>query len=131
MFLNFRGGPDRNIASKYYLSSEEYAFSNFPLFTHGRGYGISRAAIHDLYISALKQEYFKLEDVFIAGIVAQLMHIERIHAYEHYNRRMNVSIEFDTKNKICNLRKTYTIHGITPSKQYDLWMKFKNTNIKC
>lgn len=109
---------------------ENYFHSSYPDFVHGPGYGISRDAIHDLYTSALKQQYLKLEDVFF-GLVAELLQIERIDAIEHYNLALDSDVSFKTKCDICNLRKTFTVHGIKPKKIYDLWAKFNDENIQC
>lgn len=113
------------------MSTDEYALSNLPVFTAGGGYVISRLAIHDLYAKALKLPYLKLEDVFITGVVAQLMNVKRIHGFDHYNLALNENIAFDTPSSICKLRKIISIHGIKPKKQLELWKKLKDVSNKC
>ena len=97
--------------------------SVFPPFTTGPAYLISGSAIHDLYTKALEQTFFKLEDVFITGIVAQLVNVKRIHVSEFLNER----IAFNP----CDLRKAISIHMVEANEQFDLWKKIMDTNTKC
>ncbi|XP_055322562.1 beta-1,3-galactosyltransferase 5-like [Sitodiplosis mosellana] len=116
---------------KNVLSRKEYSPSRFPSFVVGGAYLISRSAIHDLYMKALTLPYLKLEDVFITGIVAQLMNVKRIFGFEKFNLALNQSIAFDTPFDVCSLRQMISIHGVHPNKMYDLWKKQLDTNIKC
>lgn len=115
--------PIRNKRSKYYVSPEQYFAPVFPQFTTGPAYLISGSAVHDLYKKSLAQTYLKLEDVFMTGIVAQLVNAKRVHINEFLNRR----IAFNP----CNLRKAISIHMVKANEQFDLWKKLMDTNTKC
>lgn len=68
----YRSIPFRNQFSKYYASNEEYFPSVYPDYLMGT-YLISGSAIHDLYKKALEQIFFKIEDIFVTGMVAPLV----------------------------------------------------------
>lgn len=131
-FINSRAPIRRKLkGQKNAVSPDEYSLSKYPSFTAGGSYLISRAAIHDLYVKALTLPYLKLEDVFVTGIVAQLMNVKRVHAFEKYNIALNQSIAFDTPFEMCNFHKMISVHGVRPDKQYDLWKKQMDTTIRC
>ncbi|KAJ8983528.1 hypothetical protein NQ317_012019 [Molorchus minor] len=79
--------PIRNKKSKYYISPQQYKPSTFPDFTTGPAYLLPAQISKDLYVAALNHTYFKLEDVFVTGIVANGLKIKRIHAPEFLNKK--------------------------------------------
>ncbi|XP_055297470.1 beta-1,3-galactosyltransferase 5-like [Sitodiplosis mosellana] len=115
--------PFRDKESKYYVSEQEYFPSSYPDFIASM-YLISGSTIHDLYTTALKQIFFKLEDVFMTGIVAELVNIERINVD---NFREDGTSRLD----MCNLREKFVIHDIKINEQFDLWEKLMNTSANC
>uniref|UniRef100_A0A1A9W437 Galectin domain-containing protein n=1 Tax=Glossina brevipalpis TaxID=37001 RepID=A0A1A9W437_9MUSC len=115
--------PIRNKKSKYYVSPGQFGAAVFPPFTTGPAYVMTRDVIHDVYEQALRQVYFKLEDVFTTGIVAQQLGIKRVHINDFLNRR----IPFNS----CNIRKAISVHMIKPNEQFDLWRKLLDQTIKC
>ncbi|KAL9928932.1 uncharacterized protein ACN427_008593 isoform 2-T3 [Glossina fuscipes fuscipes] len=115
--------PIRNKKSKYYVSPGQFGAAVFPPFTTGPAYVMTRDIVHDVYVQALRQVYFKLEDVFTTGIVAQQLGIKRVHINDFLNRR----IPFNS----CNIRKAISVHMIKPNEQFDLWRKLLDQTIKC
>lgn len=115
--------PIRNKKSKYYVSLQQYFLPKFPIFTTGPAYLLTKDAIPVLYNNALNQNYLKLEDVYVTGIVAQKSNVKRIHVNEFLNRR----IAFNQ----CNIKKTISLHMIKSNEQFDLWKKSQDTNTKC
>lgn len=124
IFLLFRFRPVRNKYSEYYVSPEEYSPPRYPAFTLGSVYMVTRAAVHDLYTKATELAFFKLEDVFMTGIVAELLNVTRIDVDEFANF---VYKEYKT----CEIRKYITTFHVTRVKQFAHWKKLMGTNVKC
>ncbi|KAH8271109.1 hypothetical protein KR018_011896 [Drosophila ironensis] len=59
--------------------------------------------------------YLHLEDVYITGMVAEILDIERVNVNEIYNFPYN----FNT----CNLRTWISYHMVKPHMQFKLWQK--------
>ncbi|KAJ8918739.1 hypothetical protein NQ315_015059 [Exocentrus adspersus] len=114
--------PIRNKKSKYYISPQQYKPSVFPDFTTGPAYLLPAQISKELYVSALNHTYFKLEDVFVTGIVANGLKIKRIHASEFLNKRISFTP--------CNIQKEISIHMVKSAEQYDLWKKLHDV-AKC
>ncbi|KAF5305316.1 hypothetical protein FQR65_LT07742 [Abscondita terminalis] len=115
--------PDRNKKSKYYISPLLYKQSIYPDFTTGPAYLIPGGVIEELYAASLNYTYFKLEDVFLTGIVSNDLNIKRINAPEFLNMR----IRFDP----CAILKGISIHNVKAVEQLDLWKKLLEGPTKC
>lgn len=115
--------PIRNPRSKYYVSRQQYKPAVFPDFTTGPAYLVSRSVVGDLYNAALGRTYFKLEDVFMTGIVAHYINVKRIHVNEFLNKRVSFHP--------CNVQKGISIHMVRVSEQFDLWKKLLDGRTKC
>ncbi|KAK9890401.1 hypothetical protein WA026_010492 [Henosepilachna vigintioctopunctata] len=115
--------PIRNKKSKYYISPQQYKPAIFPDFTTGPAYLLPAKLAKELYVAALNHTYFKLEDVFITGIVANNLKIRRVLASEFLNKRVKLTL--------CNVQKAISIHMIKGIEQYDLWKKLHDTTAKC
>lgn len=115
--------PIRNARSKYYVSRQQYKPAVFPDFTTGPAYLIASSAVRDLYRAALDRTYFKLEDVFVTGIVAHTINVKRVHVNEFLNKRVSFHP--------CNVQKGVSIHMVRVSEQYDLWKKLLDGRSKC
>ncbi|CAH0562037.1 unnamed protein product [Brassicogethes aeneus] len=114
--------PIRNKKSKYYISPQQYKPSVFPDFTTGPAYLLPAQISKELYTAALNHTYFKLEDVFVTGIVANGLKIKRVHASEFLNKK----VSFTT----CNLQKAISFHMVKANEQYDLWKRLHDVT-KC
>lgn len=115
--------PIRNARSKYYVSRQQYKPAVFPDFTTGPAYLVSRSVIGELYHAALSRTYFKLEDVFMTGIVAHYINVRRVHVNEFLNKRVSFHP--------CNVQKGISIHMVHASEQFDLWKKLLDGRTKC
>ncbi|CAH1153823.1 unnamed protein product [Phaedon cochleariae] len=114
--------PIRSKKSKYYISPQQYKPAVFPDFTTGPAYLFPAKISRDLYVAALNYTYFKLEDVFVTGIVANGLNIKRVHAPEFLNKRVSFTP--------CNIQKEISIHMVKSAEQYDLWKKLHDV-AKC
>ncbi|KAG5890977.1 hypothetical protein JTB14_037963 [Gonioctena quinquepunctata] len=114
--------PIRNKKSKYYISLQQYKPPVFPDFTTGPAYLFPAQISKELYVASLNYTYFKLEDVFVTGIVANGLKIKRVHAPEFLNKRISFTP--------CNIQKEISIHMVKSVEQYDLWKKLHDV-AKC
>ncbi|KAF2882306.1 hypothetical protein ILUMI_23871 [Ignelater luminosus] len=115
--------PIRNKKSKYYISPQQYKPAVFPDFTTGPAYLFPARLSKDLYSAALNHTYFKLEDVFLTGIVANDLKIKRIHAPEFLNKRVSLTP--------CSVQRGISIHMVKGDEQFDLWKKLLDGHAKC
>ena len=115
--------PIRNKKSKYYISPWQYKPAIFPDFVTGPAYLLPARISKELYLAALNHTYFKLEDVFVTGIVADSLKIKRIHAPEFLNKRVPLTP--------CNVQRTISIHMVKGVEQYDVWKKLQDSATKC
>lgn len=115
--------PIRNKKSKYYISPQQYKPTVFPDFTTGPAYLLPARLSKDLYSAALNHTYFKLEDVFVTGIVANSLKIKRVHVAEFLNKRVSLTP--------CSVQHGISIHMVKGAEQYDLWKKLLDGLTKC
>ncbi|XP_063995601.1 beta-1,3-galactosyltransferase 5-like [Diachasmimorpha longicaudata] len=115
--------PIRDKNSKWYVSWEEYKPTVYPDYVIGAAYLLSNDIIHELYETALHQSLLNMEDVFITGVVAGQLGIERVHADEFWNQ----AIEYTT----CNIQQYISIHAVSPVDQFNLWQKLFDDTSKC
>ncbi|XP_017785507.1 PREDICTED: beta-1,3-galactosyltransferase 5-like isoform X2 [Nicrophorus vespilloides] len=115
--------PIRNKKSKYYISPQQYKPAVFPDFTTGPAYLLPARLAKELYTAALNHTYFKLEDVFVTGIVANSLKIKRVHAPEFLNKRVSLTP--------CAVQRGISIHMVKGAEQYDLWKKLLDGLAKC
>lgn len=115
--------PIRNKKSKYYISPQQYKPAVFPDFTTGPAYLFPAKIAKELYTAALNHTYFKLEDVFVTGIVANGLKIKRVHVPEFLNKRVSLTP--------CSVQKGISIHMVKGAEQYDLWKKQHDLQAKC
>lgn len=115
--------PVRNKRSKYYVSYAQYSSRYFPYFTTGPAYLLTGDIVAELYAQALATAFLKLEDVFMTGIVADVLGIDRINVKAIANVNTNPSV--------CRIRSRITVHMVEPNDQFDLWKKLFDTAIRC
>lgn len=108
--------------SQWYVSEKEYAPSVFPPFALGSIYLITRAAARDLYKKAMEIAFFKLEDVFMTGIVAELANVTRISAHDF--------LSLGIKN-VCELKTQISKTYVSYTQQYDYWDALMGSHLKC
>ena len=101
--------PVRNPKSKYFITEAQYAEENYPDFATGPSYLVSKAAVEPLVETALGQLYIHLEDVFLTGVVAEKLGVERRNNDQFKNNAVRVPARFMG----CTLLHTITIHKVT------------------
>lgn len=87
-------------------------------------YLITRAAVHDLYMKSMELTYFKLEDVYITGIVAELMQVKRTNVNEFAGFVVRDS-------SACEIRRKISMAPVSNTTQLDFWKKLMDTNGTC
>ncbi|XP_063972016.1 beta-1,3-galactosyltransferase 5 isoform X2 [Diachasmimorpha longicaudata] len=115
--------PFRDPKSKYFVSRNEYKNRLYPNFMSGPAYLLSSDVINKLYKTALNENFFKLEDVFITGMVASKLQINLRHAFEF----LNVNVAYSP----CNVQRVISIHEVKPGDQARLWKMLSDTNTNC
>ena len=101
--------PVRNPKSKYFITEAQYAEEKYPDFATGPSYLVSKAAVEPLVETALGQLYIHLEDVFLTGVVAEKLRVERRNNEQFKNNAVRVPARFMG----CTLLHTITIHKVT------------------
>ena len=101
--------PVRNPKSKYFITEAQYAEENYPDFATGPSYLVSKAAVEPLVETALGELYIHLEDVFLTGVVAEKLGVERRNNDQFKNNAVRVPARFMG----CTLLHTITIHKVT------------------
>lgn len=114
--------PLRNKKSKYYTSIQQYKPEVFPTFTTGPAYVFPARISYKLFEAALSKIYFKLEDVFTTGLVAESLGINRRLVLGFLNKRINFTP--------CNLKRHISLHPLRKKEQSKLW-KMVNEEGKC
>lgn len=109
--------PLRNKKSKYFTSTQQYKPPVFPHFTTGPAYVFPARISHNLFETALNKIYFKLEDVFTTGLVAESLGIPRNLHLGFLNKRINFTP--------CNLKKHISLHPLKKNEQIKLWEMMK------
>ncbi|XP_015111303.1 beta-1,3-galactosyltransferase 1 [Diachasma alloeum] len=115
--------PIRNETHKWYAPPEQFKLSVYPDYVTGQAYLMSRDIIHKLYSTALSQTFFRIEDIFITGIVAGKLGIKRVKASEFLSYR----IPYEP----CRIRAVISIHKVNYTEQYDVWTKLMDEKSKC
>lgn len=108
--------PVRNPQSKYYISESQYNATLYPDFATGPSYLVSRSAMDSISEAALDSPYIHLEDVFLTGVVAQGVGVERRHSGEFRNNANRIPAQFMG----CTLMATITIHKVRPEEQEEM-----------
>ena len=105
--------PVRNPESKYLLTTAEYPGDIFPDFATGPSYLVSRQAVEDIIPAALEHQYIHLEDVFLTGVVAEILGIQRINIQEFRNNPKKIPMNMVG----CMLKNIITLHKVEPADQ--------------
>lgn len=118
--------PHRDSNSKWYVPSSAYAGQVYPNFATGPAYLIHRDAIPNLarVIRSNTTKVIKLEDVFLAGIVAEKAGVRRL----NYSLFKNAYFEV---NK-CNFMRFITSHQHSPKEIIRLWqLVYSDKKVDC
>lgn len=85
-----RWKPIRNVTSKYFISQEQYKPPLYPDFNTGPAYVLTNDIIEPLYRASLGGTFFKLEDVYVTGMMAAPLKIQHFDYPQFYNRRLKL-----------------------------------------
>uniref|UniRef100_L7LXR2 Hexosyltransferase n=1 Tax=Rhipicephalus pulchellus TaxID=72859 RepID=L7LXR2_RHIPC len=115
-YLYTNGKPNRNVASKWYVSREKYAPDTYPDFLSGTGYLISGDAISALDDVIYDECFFPLEDIYLTAIVAERAQVSRL-------RLDGFSNEHNWYYQPCSNPRVVTSHGWSPKALRDEWRR--------
>ncbi|XP_053611521.1 beta-1,3-galactosyltransferase 5-like [Plodia interpunctella] len=115
--LSKRNLPDRYNKTKYFVTYKEYPEKLYPRFLTGPAYLLSTDVTRDLFTTAANEPYFKIEDVFITGILAEKLKIKRIHINEFHNSKL--------RGEVCRLLDQISVHGFTSTELLKTWNKLQ------
>ena len=106
------------------MTKDEYPGKRYPDFATGPSYLVSNQAVMDIVPAAMEQKYIHLEDVFLTGVVANKLGIERknIKEFKNYNYK-----KVWKRLMGCTLMHTITIHKVDPEEQAELHQKTSRT----
>ena len=98
------------------MTKAEYPGDKYPDFATGPSYLVSMQALLDILPLAMEQQYIHLEDVFLTGVVAESLGIQRLNIKEFKNipRRIPISLIG------CKLTNIVTLHKVDPEDQIKL-----------
>lgn len=114
----------KSIYGKVSESSVQVRSKSNPEFIAGPVYMMTSDCVQLIYEAALDSKYFKLEDVFITGIIANLVGIKRINMEEFKDSVPN-SISR------CDLRNIISVHGVSADQHYDLLFALNDESVNC
>jgi len=120
--------PFRDINSPYYVSKTQFKENKYPNFHTGPAYVLTSDIVEQLYQAALNQTFFKLEDIFITGMVANnLSIIEHLHYPQFFNSRPKINEIHNT----CAMAKLAAVHMLRKEEIFDLWKRLSDGLSNC
>ena len=118
-----RWKPIRNTTSKYFISESQFGPAQYPDFNTGPAYVLTSDILGQLYRASLDDVFFKLEDVYVTGMMATKLRIQHIDYPQFYNRRLKL----DT----CAVHKLASVHMVKTFEMYDLWKRLNDGLTRC
>lgn len=115
--------PIRNVTSKYYISPTQFKPAMYPDFNTGPAYILTNDIVEPLYQAALNETFFKLEDVYVTGMVAGPLKIQHVNYPQFFNRRLKL----DT----CAVAKLASVHMVKTHEMFDLWKRLSDGLTRC
>lgn len=114
----------RDPKKRFYISREQYE-SNIPFDAIlGPSYLMPIHIVKALYEKAFEYKYIPVEDIFITGIVAEKLKIDRV------SERLFDQNYFNKKT-VCSAQNEISIHNVSHLVKYDLWVDAHYTAQKC
>ncbi|KAH7971142.1 hypothetical protein HPB49_019499 [Dermacentor silvarum] len=111
----YRGAsPNRNVASKWYVSRKEYAPDTYPAFLSGTGYLISGDSIATLEELISDECFFPLEDIYLTAIVAERAQVSRL-GFDGFSN------EHKWFHQPCSTPRVVTSHDWSPAALRNQW----------
>lgn len=103
----------RNKKSYYYLPKSEYKPATLPRFVFGGTYLMPARLAKDIYNNSLRRRLMRLADLFVTGVMAEHLKIERLN-----NRQFHFSPKDITS---CTIQSSISIRQVTEEKQFVFW----------
>nr|XP_018896737.1 PREDICTED: beta-1,3-galactosyltransferase 5-like [Bemisia tabaci] len=116
-------GALRDFKSKYYVSPEQFAPSHYPDFVTGPAYLFTSDIVRESYVEALRAKFMPLEDVFMTGLVAQVIKVTHVHCPEFYN--------WDKKVGACEMKHYISVGASGTQGMFDLYKKLLDSPFTC
>lgn len=115
--------PIRNTTSKYYISPAQFKPTLYPDFNTGPAYVLTNDVIEPLYRESLEGVFFKLEDVYVTGMMASKLKIGHFDYPQFFNRPL--------KQETCAVKKLASVHMVKPHEMFSLWTRLSDGLTKC
>ncbi|XP_049267955.1 beta-1,3-galactosyltransferase 4-like [Rhipicephalus sanguineus] len=114
---------ERALGHKNYLPQSVFATDDLPLYGSGTAYVMSYDAVRPLFTEALLTPFLYVEDIFITGLVAQKVGIDKVHSECFVCCRV--------VHHACEYRTLVTAHLSKPERMRDVWSFVRNSSAVC
>ncbi|KAL3175095.1 hypothetical protein MRX96_040492 [Rhipicephalus microplus] len=114
---------ERSLGHKNYRPLSVFSKDDQPLYGSGTAYVMSHDAVRPMFTEALLTPFLYVEDIFITGLVAQKVGIDKIHSKCFVCCR---SIQ-----NVREYRSLVTAHLPKPECMRDVWSFVQNTGTMC
>jgi hypothetical protein len=118
--------PVRSEDSQYFLPFDQFSESTFPDFVTGPAYLFSTGIAQSFFEKGMESRFLQLEDVFMTGVLAEVMNVSRVRVAEFENTAINVE-----STSRCELSKYISIHMIGYHEQFAIWRKILDGKTEC
>lgn len=122
--------PVRDTKSHYYISKSQFKEKKFPNFHTGPAYVLTSDIVEQLYRAALNETFFKLEDVYITGMIANNQSNSNIQ-HLHYPQFLNSRPKKREMLNTCVMAKLAAVHEIRKEEMFDLWRRLSDGLSNC
>lgn len=120
----FRGqGTARELVHRNYLPRWVFPSDKLPPYVSGTAYVMSRDAVRPLFTEALVTPFLYVEDLFVTGVVAHKVGVEKI------DSRCFVCCWNVTDP--CHYRVLFTAHRMEPAALLSVWRHVRNDSAIC
>lgn len=114
--------PVADVSNKWYMPYYMYPENIYPHYLSGSSYLMSGDVVPRLYNAALNTSLLYLEDVFITGVCADLIHLRRRH---------NPLFSFGHSKAKCSIKGSITQHYIKHDAMQVMYELLRNNSVKC
>ncbi|KAH8032797.1 hypothetical protein HPB51_001875 [Rhipicephalus microplus] len=114
---------ERSLGHKNYLPLSVFSKDDLPLYGSGTAYALSHDAVRPLFTEALLTPFLYVEDIFITGLVAQKVGLDKIHS--------KCFVCCRPIQNVCEYRSLVTAHLPKPEYMRDVWSFVRNSSAVC
>lgn len=112
--------PIRDKGNKWFVSADDFPGTEFPEYTGGPTYLLTRRAVSLLYAVVGQVPTLGLEDIYVTGLCAQKANVPRIN-----DNRFGVG----DPPRVCASRDVVTYHRVAPDLLYLLWWTINDSKM--